>query len=243
MPRRSAFLPAKSLDIFRRILLGRDDGPQDRSEERRGADVKRQPDGQRDCVSGALGCEMKHVGQQPGQRRRHHRAEPDEQALHRETLGALFLRQQVGDERAKRFHADVDGGVQDPEQAGGHPQRGTTRHQDERAGTENRSRQKVRTTASQARPGVIAGVADDRLHDQAGERSRQPQDRDLVGARPEIFVDGAHVGHLQPPAKLDAEKAEAHVPDLPEALARLLHAVSSSASVALVGVRRSPICG
>ena len=190
----------------------------------------------------AFGREVKHVGQQPGQRRGDDRSEPDEETLHREAGSPLFLRQQVGDERAERLHADVDGGVQDPEQAGGHPQSGTTRHQDECAGTKNRPRQKIRTTTSQARPGVIAGVADDRLYEQASERSRQPQNRNLIGARSEILVDGAHVGHLQPPAKLDAEKAEAHVPDLPEAFGRLLHAFSSSRECGASRVRRSPIC-
>ncbi len=38
----------------------------------------------------------------------------------------------------------------------------------------------------------------------------------ICSARAEVLVDGAHVGHLQAPAELDAEKAEAHVPDLPE---------------------------
>jgi hypothetical protein len=70
---------------------------------------------------------------------------------------------------------------------------------------------------------VVAGVADDGLNHQAGQWSGQPQDRNLIGARPEIFIDGAHVRHLQPPAKLDAEKAEARVPNLPEAFAGLLH--------------------
>src|SRR5262249_43816211 len=31
-----------------------------------------------------------------------------------------------------------------------------------------------------------------------------------------VLVDGAHVGHLERPAELDAQEAEAHVPDLPE---------------------------
>ena len=45
----------------------------------------------------------------------------------------------------------------------------------------------------------------------------------LIGAGAQVFVDGAHVGHLQSPAKLNAEEAEAHVPDLPISFARLLH--------------------
>ena len=39
---------------------------------------------------------------------------------------------------------------------------------------------------------------------------------DLVRLRAELLVDGAHVRHLQPPAELDAEEPEAHVPDLPD---------------------------
>ncbi len=80
---------------------------------------------------------------------------------------------------------------------------------------------------------LIAGLADNRLHQQAGQRSGQPEDRDLIGARAEIFVDGAHVGHLQAPAELDAEKTEAHVPDLPEALRWLLHLSDLIAASAL----------
>ena len=105
-----------------------------------------------------------------------------------------------------------------------------TRHQDQRAGTENRAGQEIRTAAAQPAPGVVAGVADDGLHQQPGQRRRQPQDRDLVGARAQIFVDGAHVGHLQSPAKLNAEEPETHVPDLPEAL-----------SVVFASLRRIPL--
>ena len=57
-------------------------------------------------------------------------------------------------------------------------------------------------------PSAVAPVAGERLHDLAGERRRQPQHGDLVRLRPEVLVDGAHVGHLHSPAELDAEEAK-----------------------------------
>ena len=66
-------------------------------------------------------------------------------------------------------------------------------------------------------------MSDDGLHKQSGERRGEPENRNLIGMGAEVFVDGAHVGHLQAPAELDAEKAEAHVPDLPEVSRRLVH--------------------
>ncbi len=68
----------------------------------------------------------------------------------------------------------------------------------------------------EAVPGVVAEVADHRLHDEPGERGREPEHRDLVGLCAQVLVDGAHVGHLQPPAELDAQEAKAHVPDCRE---------------------------
>ncbi len=95
------------------------------------------------------------------------------------------------------------------------------KHEGQRA--EDRACEEVRTTATQAVPGVVAHVADDGLHDQSGERRGQPQDRDLVRARSQVFVDGAHVRHLESPAELNAEEPEAHVPDLPKAESRFGH--------------------
>src|ERR1051326_5994636 len=60
-------------------------------------------------------------------------------------------------------------------------------------------------------------------HDQSGQRRRQPQEGNLVGARSKKFIDGAHVRHLQSPAELDAEETETHIPDLPEISPRFLH--------------------
>ena len=91
------------------------------------------------------------------------------------------------------------------------------RHRDQGERAEDRAGQEVRTPAAEPSPGAVAHVPDDRLHEQSGQRRRQPEHGDLVGVARQVFVDGAHVGHLQAPAELDAEEAEAHVPDLPEA--------------------------
>src|SRR6185312_4068452 len=40
-----------------------------------------------------------------------------------------------------------------------------------------------------------------------------------------VFVDRAHVGELQTPAKLNAKEPETHVPDLPEAQSWFLHRI------------------
>src|SRR6185437_7485333 len=111
---------------------------------------------------------------------------------------------------------DVDGSIQNPEQPGGHPQRRRTWHQDEGQGTQSCAGQKVGTTAAEAPPGMVAGVADNRLYDQPRKGRGEPEDGNLVGTSAQVFIDGAHVGHLQSPAKLNAEESEAHVPDLPE---------------------------
>jgi len=71
----------------------------------------------------------------------------------------------------------------------------------------------------------VAGVSDDRLHDRSSQRRGQPENRNLIGPGAQVFVDGTHVRHLQPPAKLDAEETEAHVPNLPERAWWLVHGI------------------
>ena len=51
----------------------------------------------------------------------------------------------------------------------------------------------------------------------------EPEDGNLVGAGAKVFVDGAHVGHLESPAELNAEETKTHVPDLPEGFGWLFH--------------------
>src|SRR5258708_18237202 len=78
---------------------------------------------------------------------------------------------------------------------------------------------------------MIAHVTDDWLNDKPGERCSQPQNRDLVGTRSKVFVDGAHVRHLQSPAELDPEEPEAHVPDLPESQPGFVHHASVDTTI------------
>jgi hypothetical protein len=66
-------------------------------------------------------------------------------------------------------------------------------------------------------------VADDGLHDQSSKGGGQPEDWNLVGPGAKVLVDGAHVGHLQSPAKLNTKKTEAHIPDLPEGFSGPFH--------------------
>src|SRR5262245_17654386 len=64
---------------------------------------------------------------------------------------------------------------------------------------------------------MVAHVTDNGLDHQPRQRCREPENRNLVRLGAEVLVDGAQVGHLQGPAELDSQEAEACVPDLPEA--------------------------
>jgi hypothetical protein len=59
-------------------------------------------------------------------------------------------------------------------------------------------------------------VTDDRLHQQARYRSGDPEYWNIVDISAKCLKDTAHVTVLQGKAKLDAQKTEAHIPDLPE---------------------------
>src|SRR5205085_10650497 len=83
--------------------------------------------------------------------------------------------------------------------------------------------EKVRPPPTKPIPRPVAHRADDWLHEQTRDWPREPEDRYLVRVRAELRIDRAHVGELQAPAELDAEKAEAHIPDLPEAQMWFLH--------------------
>ena len=64
-------------------------------------------------------------------------------------------------------------------------------------------------------------MADDRLHQQARQRRRDPQRRQIVEARPERLEDPAHVRGLKREADLDPEEAERDVPQRRDRLPRL----------------------
>ncbi len=140
----------------------------------------------------------------------------DEHALHGIAQRALLRRQLVADEGAERLHRDVERGVDHPQRAGGHPQRGRVGHEHQRHGGQDRAAQEVRSATAQAGPGAVRVVADDRLHDQSGQWRGDPQDRDVLDLCAQGLEDAADVGVLQRESELDAEEAEAHVPDLPE---------------------------
>src|SRR5690606_14075272 len=80
--------------------------------------------------------------------------------------------------------------------------------------------------AETAEPGSVAHMADHRLDQQPGERRRDPQAGQFLDILPERLEDAAHIGVLQRKADLDAEKAEADVPQAGKALPRLLHCLS-----------------
>ena len=222
-------LPApKGFEVFGRVLLCAHDGPEDRPQEGHRAQVERELHVQGDARHRpARDPDAKEVGHEPGEGRGHHRPQADEEALHGEAAGALVLGQEVGHESAEGLHAHVDGGVQDPEQAGRHPEGRGVGHEEERGGAEQGPGQEVGAPSSQPAPGAVAHAADDGLDEQTGEGRGEPEHRDLVRGGAQVLVDGAHVRHLQAPPELDAQEAEAHVPDLPEAQSRLVHASSS----------------
>ena len=93
---------------------------------------------------------------------------------------------------------------------------GESRHEEQRHRGQHGARQEIRPAPPEPVPGAIGHVADDGLHQQAGERRRDPQARDLIDLGAERLEDPADVGVLQREAELDAEESETHVPDLPE---------------------------
>ncbi len=62
-------------------------------------------------------------------------------------------------------------------------------------------------------PGAIAEVANDGLDDQASDRGGEPEEGEGGFGSAEVFVDLAHVAHLEAPTELDTKEAERHVPD------------------------------
>ena len=85
--------------------------------------------------------------------------------------------------------------------------------------------EEVWAAAAETSPRSVAGVANEGLDDEAAQGGGEPEQREAIRRGSEDFIDGAHVGQLQAEAELDAEKAEGHVPDLPENCARGLSMV------------------
>src|SRR3546814_7699748 len=79
-------------------------------------------------------------------------------------------------------------------------------------------------------------MADDRLGHQPGQRRGDPQARQLLDILAQRLEDAAHIRILQREADLDAEKAEADIPQAGKTLPRLVHvALPIGRSAALVG--------
>src|SRR3546814_9275661 len=79
-------------------------------------------------------------------------------------------------------------------------------------------------------------MADDRLDEQPGQRRGDPQARQLLDILAQRLEDAAHIRILQREADLDAEKAEADIPQAGKTLPRLVHvALPIGRSAALVG--------
>ena len=216
---------AERLEVLGRIFFGAQDGHQHGDEEHRRADVKREFDRQRDLArAGRAGGHAKPVDQDPRQGRRDHRAQADQERLHRIPERALRVGKHVRHEGAEGFHGDVDRGVQDPQQAHRHPQHARVGHGQQRQRRKQGAGEEIGFPAAQGVPGAVAQMAHDGLHNEAGERRGNPEDGQFALFGAEVLVDRAHVGHLQAPAELDAHEPETHVPDLPEGKTRFIHA-------------------
>src|SRR6202000_1755967 len=121
----------------------------------------------------------------------------NEEALHGESTGTLTFGEEVCYKRAEGLHAHVNGGVENPEHAGGHPERSGVRHEDQHERAEDGAGEEIRTAAAETSPGVIAGVADEGLDDEAREGCGEPKDGNLIGPCAQVLIDGAHVRHLK----------------------------------------------
>src|SRR3546814_16665590 len=93
------------------------------------------------------------------------------------------------------------------------PDRGTFGHDEQRDRGEDRAGEEIGAAAAEAtEPGAVAHMADDRLDEQPGQRRRDPQARQSLDILAERLEDAAHIGVLEREADLEAEKAEADVP-------------------------------
>jgi hypothetical protein len=111
--------------------------PENRGQREDGADDERGDHDVRDAVR-VDGVAVQ--AEQHEQRRREVRerlAEAGERALHEKAGGVLRGVELVADERAVRLHGDVVRRVENPEEAGGQPERRAERHEEKRDAGEN----------------------------------------------------------------------------------------------------------
>ena len=122
-----AFFPPKCLQVFGRILFGREHGPKHRQEEHRRAQLESILNRQRHSI-GSISCHAE-AAKNFRQRIGHRGADADEKTLHHETHRALVRGQLVRHKGAERFHAYVDGSIQHPEHRGCNPDHGRVGHE------------------------------------------------------------------------------------------------------------------
>ena len=159
---------------------------------------------------------MKPVAHHPRQGRSDDGADPNHKALEGEASAVLFLWEHIYHKGPEGLHGDVDGRIQDPQQARSHPQSRTLGHEKQRHRSEQGPHQEIGAAAAERRPGAVRPISNNGLNQQTGHRGREPEHGNFIGFRSEGFVNGTHVGHLEGPAKLDPQKAKTHVPNLPE---------------------------
>ena len=219
------------------------DRPEHRAEERRGADVERELHRERDRRSASLPLHAEASwSASSGSAEAHDRAEADEEALHREAAWCAAPSGSMSATNARNGSMlMLMRGVENPEQPGRHPQRATSSawrsSASELAGSRRRG-----STAAGGRAGPRCGRSGDpmigwTMRPVSGAASQSIGIWSGCGA--EVLVDGAHVGHLQAPAELDAEEAEAHVPDLPEREAGFGHRTALGSRLLALGFRLS----
>ena len=228
--RRIAGTVGKGRQLLRAVFPSAQHRPDDRAEQGCRANIEGIAHRIWNLPFGRQVGDAQPVAHHPRQRRGHHRPQGNEEALHDIAARPLARRQHVADEGAKRLHGDIDGCVQNPEGPGGHPQGRRMRHGDQGQGGEDGAEEEIGPPPSQEAPGAVAQIADDGLHHQPGEGRRRPEQRQAVHVRAQSLEDAAGVGVLQGEPELNAEKAEAQIPDLPETQQRLflsLHAASS----------------
>ena len=124
----------------------------------------------------------------------------------------LILVQHVADKGAERLHRYVQRCVEYPEHHRRRQQTGGIGHPDQRRCCEQRADKEIGAATTEPAPGPVAIMADDRLNQQAGQGRSDPQQRQIIQAFAQRLEDAAHIGVLKGEADLDAEEAEADIP-------------------------------
>ena len=136
-----------------------------------------------------------------------------ERALRQKADRPLVGFQPVCDIGAVWLHRDVVARIEDPQQAGSHPERAGIWHQEQADRADDRADQEVRRAASKAAAGPVTHRADNRLDYQPGHRACKPQQRHRRFVRAKEAVNRPHIGLLQSKTELQAEKADIHFDD------------------------------